>query len=109
MCDQELFENKKFKQESFHARFTEVLHKGKSDWQLRLIDQAVGVDDLRQRESYWQHKLDIFQPDGLNMREVALFFNSTLSLFIYSYIYSLYLYIYSYSYCSWISPQQLYQ
>ena len=100
MCEQELFENKKVKQESFHAYFTEGLRKGESNRQLRLMDQAVGVDDLRRRESYWQHTLDIFQPDGLNMREVVLFFNSTLSLFIYSYIYSLSLYIYSYSYCS---------
>ena len=27
----------------------------------------------RRRESYWQHDLDKFQPNGLNEREVPLF------------------------------------
>ena len=29
--------------------------------------------DVRRRESYWQHELDTFQPNGLNERGVALF------------------------------------
>ena len=65
--------NKKVKQESFHAFFAEGLHQGESDWEVRLIDQGVSVDDVRRRESYWQHELDTFQPNGLNQREVALF------------------------------------
>ena len=55
--------SKKVLQESFHE----------SDWEVRLIDHGVSVDDVRQREFYWQHKLDTFQPNGLNEREVALF------------------------------------
>ena len=51
----------------------EGLHQGESDWEVRLIDQGVSVDDVRQRESYWQHKLDTFQSNGLNEREVGLF------------------------------------
>ena len=51
----------------------EGLHRGESDWEVRLIDQGVSVDDVRQRESYWQHKLDTFQSNGLNEREVGLF------------------------------------
>ena len=73
--------NKKVKQESFHAHFTEGLHQGESDWKIRLIDQGVSVDDVRWRESYWQHEMDTFQPNGLNEREVALF-----SLTLISYI-----------------------
>ena len=65
--------NKKVKQESFHAHFAEGFHQGESDWEVILIDQGVSVDDVRRRESYWQHKLDAFQPNGLNEREVALF------------------------------------
>ena len=64
--------NKKVKQE-LHAHFAEVLHQGESDWEVRLIDQRVSVDDVRRRESYWQQELDTFQPNGLNEREVALF------------------------------------
>ena len=65
--------NKKVKEESFHAHFVEVLHRGESDWEIRLIDQGISVGDVRRRESYWQPELDIFQPNGLNELEVALF------------------------------------
>ena len=64
--------NEKVKQDSFHAHFAEGLHQGESDREVRLIDQVVSVDDVRRRESYWQHELDIFQPNELNEREVAL-------------------------------------
>ena len=65
--------NKKVKQESFHAHFTEGLHQGESDWGVRLIDQRFSVDDVRRRKSYWQHERDTFQPNGLNERQVPLF------------------------------------
>ena len=65
--------NKKVKQESFHAHFKAGLHQGESDWEVRLIDQGFSVDDVRRGESYWQHELDTFQPNGLNEREVPLF------------------------------------
>ena len=65
--------NKKVKQESFHAHFAEGLHQGENDWEVRLIDKTVSFDDASRRESYWQRELDIFQPNGLNEREVALF------------------------------------
>ena len=53
------FRNKKVKQESFHAHFVEGLHRGESDWEVRIIYHGVSVDDVRRRESYWQHKLDL--------------------------------------------------
>ena len=65
--------NKKVEQESFYAHLAESLHQGESDSEIRLIDQGVSVDDVIQRESYWQHELDTFRPNGLNEREVALF------------------------------------
>ena len=43
------------------------------DWEVRLIDQTDDVEDLRKTESFWQHEMDTFQPNGLNEREVALF------------------------------------
>ena len=51
--------------------FAEGPQQGESDWEVKLIDQGVSVDDLRRRESYCQ--LETFQPNGLNEREVALF------------------------------------
>ena len=64
---------KKVKQESFNAHFAEVNHNGEDDWEVRLIDQTVNVEELRKRKSFWQHELDTFQLNGLNEREVALF------------------------------------
>ena len=64
---------KKVKQESFNAHFAEADHNGEEDWEVRLIDQTDNVEDLRKRESFWQHELETFQPNGLNEREVALF------------------------------------
>ena len=65
--------NKKVKQESFHAYFTKGLHQGDGDWEVRLVDQGVSVDDVRRRESYWQYELDTFQQNGLNKHEVTHF------------------------------------
>ena len=65
--------NEKVKHESFHAHFTKGLHQGESDWEVRLIDQGFSVDDVRRRESCWQHELDTFQPNRLNEHEVPLF------------------------------------
>ena len=64
---------KKVKQKSFKTDFAEVNHNGEDDWEVRLIDQTDNVEELRKRESFWQHELDIFQPNGLNEHEVALF------------------------------------
>ena len=66
--------NKNVKQESFHAHFTEGLHQGESDFEVRLIDQGVSNDNIRRREFYWQHEQDTFQPN-----EKWPFFNSTLA------------------------------
>ena len=40
---------------------------------MRLIDQTDNIEDLRKRESFSQHELEIFKSNGLNGREVALF------------------------------------
>ena len=50
-----------------------IEHRGAGDWKVRLIDQSDSTEDLRKRESFWQHELDTFQPNGLNERETALF------------------------------------
>ena len=64
--------NRKVKQDSFHAHFADVAHIGEADWEVRLIDESGSTEELRKRESFWQHEIDTFQPNGLNEREVAL-------------------------------------
>ena len=44
-----------------------------NDWEITLIDQAESVDDIRGRESFRQYELNTFQVNGLNERDVALF------------------------------------
>ena len=61
---------------------SEVKHNGVDDWEVRLIDQTDDVEDLRKTESFWQHEMDTFQPNGLNEREVALFWYLTLAHFL---------------------------
>ena len=51
----------------------ENLKCSSENWEVRLIDQTDNVEELRKRESFWQHELDTFQPNGLNEREVAQF------------------------------------
>ena len=48
-------------------------HNGDLDWEFVLIDQAENMEELRRKESFWQHELDTFKPVGLNDCEVALF------------------------------------
>ena len=72
---------KKVKQKSLNPHFAEVNQNAEDDWEVRLIDQTDSREDLRKRESFWQHELNIFQPNGLNEREVALFLYLTLAPF----------------------------
>ena len=52
------------------------------DWEVRLTDQTDDVEDLRKTESFWQHEMDTFQPNGLNEREVAFFTFNLSSFFV---------------------------
>ena len=63
---------KKVKPELFNAHFAEVNRNGEDDDEVRLIGRTDNLEELRKRESFWQHELDIFQPSGLNEREVSL-------------------------------------
>ena len=63
----------KVKQDSFRAHFADGAHSAERDWEVTLIDQSESTENLRKRESFWQHELDTSQPNGLNEREVALF------------------------------------
>ena len=53
-------------QEQFHRHFNCEGHNGIEDW--KIINRAENVLELRRRESYWQHRLDTFIPNGLNER-----------------------------------------
>ena len=43
--------NKKVKQKPVHAHIVEGLDQGESNWEVRLIDQGISLDDLRRRKA----------------------------------------------------------
>ena len=53
-------------EEQFHRHCNCEGHNGMEDWKITIIDRAENVLELKRRESYWQHSLDKFIPDGLN-------------------------------------------
>ena len=55
-------------QEQFHSDFNSEGHNGMEDWKITIFDRAENVLKLRRRESYWQHRLDMFISNGLNER-----------------------------------------
>ena len=73
MPTETFLKEKKVKRESFNAHYAKVNHNGEDDWEVSLIDQTDNLEDLRKRESFWQHELNTFQPNGLNEREMAPF------------------------------------
>jgi len=42
------------------------------DWEFTLIDQSQNEQKLRMREDFWINKLQTFEPQGLNEREVTI-------------------------------------
>ena len=43
-----------------------------SFWTFTFIDSSSNEEGLLQRESFWQYELDVFEPKGLNMRDVPI-------------------------------------
>ena len=61
-----------FYQEQFHCHFNYEGHNGMEDSKITIIDRAKNALELRRRESYWQHRLDTFIPNGLNERFISI-------------------------------------
>ena len=57
-------------QANLFEHFCSSDHNGIDDWSFQLIDQSENLVRLRERESFWQHRLNSFVPHGLNEREV---------------------------------------
>ena len=55
-------------QASFFSNFFEEGHHGEYSVVIRLIDGAQDVYSLRRKELFWQYKLGLFTPNGLNER-----------------------------------------
>ena len=67
------FKRDKNKQEPFHAHFEDTRRASRDDWEVRLIELTDNVENFQKTVSFLQQKWYTFQPNELNVREVALF------------------------------------
>ena len=65
--------NQKVPQKRFHSHFMQTNHEGINDWEFTLIEQCQTHEELKRRETYWQHRLKTFHPLGLNDKEEYLY------------------------------------
>ena len=71
-------------QKRFHSHFVQDCHKGIGDWEVILFEKCETHKKLKERETFWQHKLKTFYPFSLNEKEVhkvLAFFNSYHQIF----------------------------
>ena len=57
-------------QRELHSHFAQSDHNGIEDMQFTLIDSGPNNVITRKRETFWQYKLETFEPKGLNIRNV---------------------------------------
>ena len=60
-------------QKRFHSHYVQDCHKGIDDWEVTLFEKCETHKQLKERETFWQHKLKTFYPLGLNEKEEYLF------------------------------------
>ena len=65
-----LYIGKGVPQQALRAHFAQADHFGIDDLKFTLIDSATDNIQTRKSESFWQYKLDVFEPNGLNIRDV---------------------------------------
>ena len=58
---------------SFHDHYCLDDHLGIDDWDFTLFEQCETHKQLKERETFWQHRLKTFYPLGLNEKEEYLY------------------------------------
>ena len=56
-------------QKRFHLHYIQDSLRGIDDWELTLFEKCQMHKQIKERETFWQHKLKIFYPPGLNEKE----------------------------------------
>ena len=64
---------KRVPQAHLWEHFSQGDHHGMEDWNFQIIDSSISENQLRVRESYWQHILQTFTSSGLNDRRVPIY------------------------------------
>ena len=57
----------------FHSHYVQDCHKGIDDWEVTLFEKCETHKQLKERDTFWQHKLKTFHPPGLNEKQEYLF------------------------------------
>ena len=65
--------NPKLAQKLFHAHYCLDGHSGIEDWDFVIFEQCKTHAQLKERETFWQHRLKTFYPIGLNEKEEYLY------------------------------------
>ena len=60
-------------QKRFHSHYIQDCHRGIDDWEVTLFEKCETHKQIKERETFWQHKLKTFYPLGLNEIEEYLF------------------------------------
>ena len=60
-------------QRRFHSHYVQDCHRGTDDWEVTLFEKCETHNQLKEGETFWQHKLKTFYPLGLNEKEEYLF------------------------------------
>ena len=71
-------------QKCFHSHYIQDCHRGIDDWEVTLFEKCETHKQLKERETFWQHKLKTFYPLGLNEKEEYIFQSHTVHKFIAS-------------------------
>ena len=64
--------NQKVPQKRFHTDYCLDGHSGIDDWNFVIFEQCETHEQLKERETFWQHRLKTFYPIGLNEKEEYL-------------------------------------
>ena len=65
--------NRKIPQKRFHDHYCLDGNLGIDDWDFTLFEQCETHKQLKERETFWQHRLKTFYPLGLNEKEEYLY------------------------------------
>ena len=60
-------------QQRFHEHYDQRSHNGIDDWQFTSIEQCETHEQLKERETFGQHKLKTFYSYGLNEKKEYLY------------------------------------
>ena len=64
--------NRKISQKHFQDYYCLDGHLGIDDWDFTLFKQCETYKQLKEKETFWQHRLKTFDPLGLNEKEEYL-------------------------------------